>query len=162
MIGKLDIREAAAGDLPAIRNLWSEYWTSLGLAADFQGFTEELRGLPGDYTPPRGVILLASADGEPAGAIALRPLSGRTCEAKRLYVRPVFRGRNIGRALLENVIARARSMGYEELFGDTLPSMSKALELYAILGFQRAGPYSPSPTPGAIYLRLPLRATGVA
>jgi putative acetyltransferase len=153
----LEIHEAIAEcDIAAVRKLWSEYWISLSFTDDFQGFGEELRSLPGPYAPPRGLLVLASLGAAPAGAIALRPLAEKTCEAKRLYVRPLFRGQNIGRTLLEHVIASARSMGYETLFGDTLPSMAAALELYAALGFQRAGPYSPKPTPGAIYLRLPL------
>jgi putative acetyltransferase len=144
MTGTIEIREATAEcDIAAVRSLWSEYWISLGFADDFQGFGEELRSLPGDYAPPRGLLLIASVGGAPAGALALRPLSEKTCEAKRLYVRPYFRGRNIGRALLERVIVSARSV-------------TAALKPYAALGFQRAGPYSPSPTPSAIYLRLPL------
>jgi putative acetyltransferase len=157
MTGALEIREATAEcDIATVRSLWSEYWISLGFADDFQGFGEELRSLPGYYAPPRGLLLIASVDGEAAGAIALRPLGEKTCEAKRLFVRPHFRGRNIGRALLERMIVSARSMGYETMFGDTLPSLTVALELYASLGFQRSEPYSANPTPGAIYLRLPL------
>ena len=77
-------------------------------------------------------------------------------EAKRLYVRPQFRGQGVGRALLAWVIAEARSMGYREIVGDTVPQMAVALEMYDRLGFERTEPYSPQPTPGAIYLRLKL------
>ena len=54
------------------------------------------------------------------GTAPVRPKRG---EAKRLYVRPQFRGRGVGRALLHWVIAEARAMGYRELVGDTMPEM---------------------------------------
>ena len=77
-------------------------------------------------------------------------------EAKRLYVRPQFRGQGVGRALLGWVIVEARSMGYREIVGDTVPQMAVALEMYDRVGFERTEPYSAQPTPGAIYLRLKL------
>jgi putative acetyltransferase len=67
MTGTIEIREATAEcDIAAVRSLWSEYWISLGFADDFQGFGEELRSLPGDYAPPRGLLLIASVGGAPA------------------------------------------------------------------------------------------------
>jgi GNAT superfamily N-acetyltransferase len=153
----IEIRAAAgAGDIEAVRLLWREYWDALGLAPEFQGFAEELRDLPGDYAPPRGLLLIALVDGKAAGTVALRPIDELACEAKRLYVSPAARRCGIGRRLLESVIAGARSLGYWTLYGDTLPSMAEALEMYERLGFRETGPYSASPTPGAIYLRLPL------
>lgn len=140
----------------AVRDLWREYWNSLGLADDFQGFADELRSLPGRYAKPAGCLLLAGVDEEPAATAALRPLSADACEAKRLYVRPEFRRRGIAEALLLALIDEARAAGYRAMYGDTLPSMSSALELYRRLGFTEVDPYSANPTPGAIYLRLAL------
>jgi len=152
----LEIRAAGEDDIEAVRSLWREYWDAAGLAPEFQGFAGELRNLPGDYGPPRGLLLVAWIDGEPAGAIALRPVDESSCEAKRLYVRPAARGQGVGGALLHRVIVHARSLGYRTLYGDTLPSMKDALGMYRRLGFRESGPYSSNPTPGAIYLRLPL------
>jgi putative acetyltransferase len=145
-------------DLAAIRELWREYWRSIDLPDEFQGFGEELRGLPGVYGADGGALLLAESRREttPAGTIALRRLNARSGELKRLYLRPAFRGRGLGRYLLENVIERARAIGYEALYADTLPSMNDALGLYAKLGFERVEAYVSNPTPGAIYLRLNL------
>ncbi len=94
-------------------------------------------------------------DGEkPAGTIALRRLSEHSCEAKRLFVRPEFRGQGLGRALLNRIIADARSMGYRTMYGDSLSSMIEAQKIYRSYGFRQVGPYSATPTPGAIYLEL--------
>ena len=77
-------------------------------------------------------------------------------EVKRLYLRPRFRGLGLGRRLQEAVIERAREIGYDCLYADTLPSMTEALALYQRVGFERVDAYSPTPTPDAIYLRLKL------
>lgn len=139
-----------------VRGLWREYWDSLGLPNEFQGFAIELHSLPGIYTPPRGRLLLALVEGAAAGTGALRPLSETACEAKRLYVRPAFRGTGVGRALVMRLLDEARAAGYRTIYGDTLPSMHAALRLYRAFGFTDSPPYSPEPTPGAIYLKLQL------
>jgi putative acetyltransferase len=143
-------------DLAAVRDLWREYWKSIDLPDDFQGFGEELRGLPGKYGEHGGALLIAWIEGTPAGTIALRRLSDRAGEVKRLYLRPQFRGRGLGRHLVEQVIAHARAVGYETLFADTLPIMTDALSLYAKMGFETTGAYTADPTPGAIFLKLRL------
>jgi GNAT superfamily N-acetyltransferase len=145
---------ASDQDIEAVRDLWTEYWDSIGLPPDFQGFAEERLALPGAYAPPKGRLLIALVQGKPAGTAALRPLSGPSCEAKRLYVRRRYRGRGIGRALVDRLINEARLAGYEEIYGDTLKSMKSALQLYHQIGFREVAPYSSDPTPGAIFLKL--------
>lgn len=146
-------------DPPAVaqvRALFEEYWAAFGFTPCFQNFGDEVAGLPGEYAPPGGRLLLALVDGEPAGCGALRSLDAGRAEAKRLYVRPQFRGLGIGRALLDWIIAEARHAGHREIVGDTMPVMREALAMYERRGFERTGPYSAGPTPGAIYLRLRL------
>ena len=139
-----------------VRALFEEYWQSFGFTPCFQGFDRELAGLPGDYAPPGGRLAIARIGGEPAGCVALKRFDAQRCEAKRLYVRPAFRGAGLGRELLRWVVREARTAGYSEMVGDTMPVMTQALEMYDRAGFERTGPYSEKATPGAIYLRLKL------
>ncbi len=153
---EVNIIPASGEEMDAIRNLWREYWDSLGLPPEFQNFAEEFRELPGKYAPPEGRLLLALIDGKPAGTAALRPVSTCSCEAKRLYVRPQYRGKGIGRSLLLRLVEEARAAGYREMYGDTLKSMTSALQMYSQIGFCEVAPYSSNPTPDAIFLRLSL------
>ena len=153
---EVDIVLASAGQVDDVRSLWREYWDSIGLAGHFQGFAEELKALPGVYVPPDGRLLLALVEGKPAGTAALRRLNQDSCEAKRLYVRPSFRGRSVGKALLFRLVEEARLAGYRDMYGDTLMSMTSALAMYRRMGFSEVAAYSPNPTPGAVFLRLPL------
>ena len=149
----MEIIEARAlPDIERARELFREYETSLGVDLCFQGFEQELAGLPGAYAPPSGRLLLAVDDDRPAGCVALRPLGADGCEMKRLYVRPEFRGRRVGRLLAERVIAEARAIGYPRMRLDTLPSMKEAIPLYRSLGFAEIGPYYANPVPGALFM----------
>lgn len=148
------LRVITADHLLQIRQLFEEYWNAFGFTPCFQNFDQELAGLPGAYGLPHGRLGLALVEGVPAGCVALRRLDATRCEFKRLYVRPQFRGQRLGRRLLEWIIAEARSAEYREMLADTLPMMKTALEMYERAGFERAGPYSGEPTPGAVYLRL--------
>jgi putative acetyltransferase len=150
------VAAACAEDLGAVKVLFKEYWDSFGFTPCFQGFDSELAALPGEYEPPQGRLALARVGGEPAGCVALRSIDATRCEAKRLYVRPKFRSQGVGKTLLEWVIAEARSAGYSEMLGDTMPVMERALAMYERIGFERTGPYAKQATAEAICLRLRL------
>jgi putative acetyltransferase len=143
-------------DIALVSQLFIEYVDSLGFDLVFQNFEEELRNLPGEYAAPEGCLLLATYKGQPAGCVALRKLSDGICEAKRLYVRPQFRGLKIGRKLMESIISEARRIGYSSIRGDTVPSMQIAQALYASLGFKEIEPYCRNPVEGAKFIELSL------
>jgi len=130
-------------DRPAIVALLREYEARVDVSLCFQNFEAELAGLPGDYAPPRGQMLLArDAQGEGLlGMVALRPMRDgpELCEMKRLYVRPSARGLGLGRELALTAMAEARRLGYGRMCLDTLPSMSEARALYRSLGFRQTG-----------------------
>ena len=138
--------------IQTIGDLFREYEQVLQVDLCFQGFEEELAGLPGKYGPPQGALLLAFADGRAAGCVAMRPLSPGVCEMKRLYVRPAYTGRGMGRNLALTVIERAMAAGYSCMRLDTLERLHPALGLYAGLGFRRCAPYYENPLPGVVYL----------
>ena len=139
------------------RELFLEYAQSLGFSLCFQNFDKELAGLPGDYAPPEGRLLLAECEGQLAACVALHKLGSGICEMKRLYLRPQFRGKGLGRALAERIIAEARQIGYERMRLDTVePVMKDAVAMYRKLGFKEIAPYRPNPIAGAMYMELEL------
>jgi putative acetyltransferase len=143
-------------DILAVRQLFEEYAASLPIDLGFQHFDRELASLPGDYAPPRGALFVSRAEGVAAGCIGLRPFSDSVGEIKRLYVIPAFRGRGLARALVAEVVAAARRIGYTNLVLDTLGSMHSAIALYQSLGFVRTEAYYANPLPDVLYFRASL------
>lgn len=141
------------------RQLFKEYAAWLEIDLCFQNFDVELAGLPGDYAPPRGRLLLAVDGDQIAGCIALRKMADGICEMKRLFVRAAFRGKGLGRELAGNIIRNATKIGYERMRLDTLPGrMDKAIALYRELGFKEIAPYYNNPVPDAMFMELVLSA----
>ena len=172
-----EIRSATSDDLPRIRQLVREYveWIALDLA--FQEIDAEIDGLPGDYAPPRGLLLVACRRGaQPVAMIGLRPLesacladlsavasgeggsaqSAKAGEMKRLYVQPSARGHGLARALIARLLDEARALGYREIRLDTLPMMGDAQALYAALGFKDIAAYYDTPIAGTRFMALRL------
>jgi ribosomal protein S18 acetylase RimI-like enzyme len=139
-------------DAALVRELFREYAAELNVDLCFQGFEQELAGLPGRYAPPSGGLWLATVDNHTAGCVALRGLDAERCEMKRLYVRPAFRRGGVGRALAERTLAAAAESGYRLLLLDTLSHMHEAIALYRSLGFREVEPYCHNPLATAVYL----------
>lgn len=153
-------------DIAAVRVLVREYVASLGVNLAFQGIEKEIASLPGGYAAPTGALFLARmtsradalADtgasgptGEPAGCVALHRLDDETCEMKRLFVRPEYRGYGIGQSLANRILAEARSLGYKRMRLDTLDRLEDAVRLYRKLGFAEIPAYYENPLDGVLF-----------
>lgn len=139
------------------RKLFTEYAEGLGFDLCFQGFNKELETLEIMYGEPGGCLLLYYIRNIPAGCVALRKLSGKTCEMKRLYVKPGFRGKKIGEYLTVDIIKKAREKGYKKMKLDTLERMEAARSLYKKLGFVVIKPYRHNPVEDVFYMEKILR-----
>jgi len=151
------VQAESRAQIAQARELFLEYAQSLGFSLCFQDFDRELAGLPGDYAPPEGRLLLAEYEGQLAGCVALHRLDDGICEMKRLYLRPQVRGKGIGGSLADHIISEARQVGYQRMRLDTVePVMKDAVAMYRKIGFREISPYCSNPVAGALYMELQL------
>ena len=150
------VQVETAAQVNVARTLFREYEAWLGVDLCFQSFEAELSALPAPYVPPGGALLLALEDGGVVGCGGFRPMSADCCELKRMFVRPAFRGKGIGRALADALLSRARTAAYRSVRLDTFDFMREAVALYQTLGFRRIERYYDNPHPGALFFELPL------
>ena len=124
----------------------------------FGSLEKEATRLPTSFHEQGGGCLIAHAHNQPAGFIAWRivppTVEPDAWELKRLWVRPVARGLNLGRALTQAVLDRAIAAGCNAIYLDTAPaSMAAAHRMYLALGFEPCAPYNDNPVEGLAYLR---------
>lgn len=147
-------------DFDQARELFKEYEAALGISLCFQNFAAELANLPGEYAAPQGRLLLAREFDQLVGCVALRPVAPTTCEMKRLFLRPTYRSRGLGRVLVEAIIEEARKIGYTHMRLDTISDrMGRAVELYKSMGFVEIEPYYHSPVDTTKFMELDLVST---
>lgn len=147
------IVEATDVDMPGVRELFREYQAWLGVDLCFQGFEEELATLPGRYSPPEGVILVAVEEEDFIGCVGIRPRIDNEAELKRLYVKPSQQGRGVGKRLFYDAMSKSEQIGYTSIVLDTLPDMHVAKSLYLAYGFEQIPAYYGNPEEGAEYYR---------
>ena len=123
---------------------------------DIQHYDDEIKHLEIKYGMPYGRLYLAYYDGEVAGCIGLRKIDDKNCEMKRLYVRPQFRGKKIGKQLTLKIIEDAKEIGYSNMLLDTLPFLDIAIDMYKKFGFYEIESYNDSPMSTSIYMKLDL------
>ena len=147
---------AAAAVEPLIQEYWA--WAGVELAgmlgrpvradsADrmHRAFMAELPAITG----LRGRLLVVRNSGGMVGIGMLKPVDDVTAELKRVYVRPVVRGRGVARALLRELLDAARAEGFVMVRLESLRFMTAAHALYRSEGFVETPPFAGSEAAGA-------------
>ena len=152
----MHIRQAKTkDDLVQVREMFWEYlqWANQGLNDNYGINFDIKRMLKRDmnnlevFYPPDGCLLLARVDSQAAGLACLKKIQEQLGEINRMYVRPEYRGKGVGRLLMESLINKARMIGYTSLRLDSTRFMTTAHALYRSTGFQEIEPYLESEIP---------------
>ncbi|WP_428665372.1 GNAT family N-acetyltransferase [Runella sp.] len=131
--------------------LFKEYALGLGIDLQFQKFDNELQILPTMYGPPTGELWLVQSNDKFVGCTALRQLDKQTCELKRMFIQPAYRGRRLGEQLMDTALTTARDLGYEYMKLDSLRRLEPAVKLYLRYGFTQILPYNYNPEVDVVY-----------
>jgi GNAT superfamily N-acetyltransferase len=145
-------------DLKNVHELFNEYmhWVHSNLNKEYglefdveEKVSQDMTELD-MFSPPGGRLILITSESEIVGLGCLRKIGDELGEIKRMYVRPNFRGRGIGKELLEFLFEEAKSIGYKTIRLDSARFMNVAHSLYRSFGFEDVEPYPESEIPKEI------------
>ena len=156
MISAVELRSRLAPLFDAYQQWLIQNDPDLQIVLNGQSYDDELDHLQEKYPAPEGAIYILMADGVDIGCIALRKIDDAVCEVKRVFLQMDYRGKGLGKMMMEQVIEDARRAGYREMVLDTLPIMTDACGLYERMGFVPTEKYNDNPLPYAIYMKLTL------
>lgn len=106
---------------------------------------EAAAGPPANLSAPAGVLLLARADGDPAGLGGVRHLDTPVAEVKSMYVAPAYRGTGLARRILAELERVAVERGCEAARLDTSDYLTAAIALYRAAGYREVADYNGNP-----------------
>jgi GNAT superfamily N-acetyltransferase len=134
------------GLVQEVRGLLNEYghymYEELGLIAGKESFFKELENFPGPgYFLPSGTFIVARVGDVEAGCVGIKKFDEESCEMKRMYIRPAYRGNGIGQLLCSYVVDWCRKAMYRRILLDTNVEMKEAVFLYRKCGFTEIEPY---------------------
>ncbi len=144
-----EYKEAAA--------LFMEYAAWLNIDLSFQHFDDELKVLKSMYAAPNGGIILYKIENQFAACVALRKIDTETAELKRMFVKPAFQQKGIGKILLQKALDLAEKLQYKRIRLDTLSHMTPAINLYKQNGFYQIPAYYNNPNHAAVYFELEIK-----
>ena len=122
---------------------------------------KDLENLQARYAPPEGAsVLLRFQDGQTDQVVGCGAITNtdvqNTCEIKRLYIQPNFRGRGGSKVLIRALLQKAQQDGYDQAVLSTWQSNLTGLALYKSMGFVTVPSFKHHPNQQLIYLGRPL------
>ena len=130
-----DFEVKKCNDAEVVKELFKEYSQIKGAESCFVSFDKELADLEGFYSG--GALLVGYEEDKPVACIAIKKLNDNTCEAKRLFIKPEYRGKGYARTMLNNMLDKSKELGFTEVTFTTKPSvMQIGYGLYKRMGFE--------------------------
>ena len=91
------------------------------------------------FTEPGSYYFVAEVNDKIVGGGGIFPTDGLpedTCELVKMYLLPEARGIGLGRQLIEKCLEKAKELGYQHIYLETMPELRQALQMYAKFGFE--------------------------
>ncbi|MDH7563745.1 MAG: GNAT family N-acetyltransferase [Candidatus Bathyarchaeota archaeon] len=96
---------------------------------------------------PHGIYYLLEIEETIIGMGALHQVRKNIAEIKRMYIRPTYRGKGYGKALLQQLMQKAKEFGYHSIYLESGPFMTTAHNLYRSVGFVERSEYPETEVP---------------
>lgn len=128
-------RAADSRDEINIKRIVHDSLIEYGLVPDPEGIDSDLNDVVKVYAGGYFGVL-CTEDDEVMGCFGLYPLNSETCEIRKMYFKPIWRGKGLGKWVVYFLIAKARYLGFQTIALETASPLVQAIALYTKLGFE--------------------------
>jgi putative acetyltransferase len=140
-VHNLRLRVASNRDCERITNLVFSVLREYDLKPDPASTDADIKDIDSSYFQRGGTFfVLEEKDGSIVGAYGLYPLEKHTCELRKMYLHKAYRGKGLGKLLLEDALTRARQLGFRRMTLETASVLKEAIALYKSYGFAEYTP----------------------
>ncbi len=136
----LPIRPAKNRDAPAIKELVFSVLREYDLEPDPRGTDADLDDIDAHYFAQGGWFGVLVIDGNIVACVGVYRHNSSTCELRKMYCLPAYRGRGYGQQLLDHALAEAKALKFKRVVLETASALKEAIVLYQRYGFT---PYEP-------------------
>ncbi|MHC4509196.1 MAG: GNAT family N-acetyltransferase [Planctomycetota bacterium] len=135
------LRPAKNADCEHITDLVYGVLREYGLKPDPASTDADIQDIESSYFRRGGTFaVLEGQDGAIIGAYGLYPLEKRTCELRKMYLHKAYRGKGLGKLLLDDALSKAKQLGFERMVLETASVLKEAIALYESYGFAEYAP----------------------
>jgi L-amino acid N-acyltransferase YncA len=139
------LREATAADVPRICDIHNQGIEDRVATLDVEPHTLDEQREWFRHHGARHPVIVAEVNGEVVGWASLNQFSSRAAYRfvadLSVYIERQWRGQGIGSRLLQDIIARAQSLGYHKIVLSAFPFNQAGMRLYEKFGFRTVGIY---------------------
>jgi putative acetyltransferase len=130
------LRPANNKDCEKITNLVYDVLKEYNLKPDPAATDADLKDIEHSYFERGGTFyVLEEKDGSIVGAYGLYQIDNQVCELRKMYVYSAYRGKGLGKFLLDSALLQARQLGFKRIILETASVLKEAISLYKSYGF---------------------------
>lgn len=139
-----------------VKQLIEDYMEWLGMDLCFQNIEKEFSEFENMYGYPEGCFFYILHNGKLVGGAGIRKFTADVCEMKRLFVYEKHRGHGYGKLLCNELVEKAKCLGYKSMVLDTVTRLKSANTLYESMGFVDIPSYYDNPEETVRYMGIDL------
>lgn len=134
------LRYGRPGDEVQVFRIVTSVLAEYGLSTDIETTDSDLKDIKSSYLSRGGIFKVIERDGETIGSYGLYSTTAQSCELRKMYLLPEFRGAGLGQQMMDDAFREARAQGFREMTLETNARAIEAMRLYQRNGFERSTP----------------------
>lgn len=134
------LRDYRPGDEDDVFRIVKHVLAEYGLATNPEKTDADLKDIHQSYMLGGGAFRILESNGRTIGTYGLYASTQESCELRKMYLLPEFRGHGFGKKMMEDALRVAKALRFIEMTLETNSRLKEAIELYKTYGFTEFTP----------------------